>query len=395
METIATPRGDDGRDGCRRIRPFAAAAGSGRIARCGDWTLDGGGLLGSAGRPVVVAAHAPLSRFAQGARRPCSTVRASPDCATTAISVAFLRTITFIIVAVLCVGATPVRADRDPAAPAAPKRPDGAATNPTERLPTPRAAVVQNGEPVTQALDPYVPWYRGKYGHNRVVHLGITAGLGLAYLASETVLKPTFAATTCRWCDPPGFEVSVRDALVWHDTKRASFLSTMDAYVLAPIVGFGLLIVSDSDASWPRLIDDTLPVAETIAVSQVITQVVKFSVGRQRPYAHFGDPNARVGSDDNTSFISGHSVLGFSITASAGLICHWRGYWTEPYVWGAGIAISLSTEYLRMGADKHYLSDVLGGGALGIASGLLVPRLMRRDIKIAPIANGAAVVGVF
>ena len=306
-----------------------------------------------------------------------------------------MRTIIAIIVAVLCMDATPVLAEPDPAAPVVPKPPDGAAMNPTERLPTPGAAVARNGEPVTQELDPYVPWYRGKYGHNRVVHLSVTAGLGLAYLASETFLKPTFAASTCRWCNPPGFDVSVRNALVWHDTKRSSFLSTIDAYVLAPIVGFGLLVVSDSDASWARLIDDTLPVAETIAISQIITQVIKFSVGRQRPYARFGDPNAPVGTDDNASFISGHSVLGFSITASAGLICHWRGYWTEPYVWGAGIAISLSTQYLRMGADKHYLSDVLGGGALGIASGLVVPRLMRRDIKIVPIANGAAVVGVF
>ena len=99
--------------------------------------------------------------------------------------------------------------------------------------------------------------------------------------------------------------------------------------------------------------------------------------------------------DDNTSFISGHSVLGFSITASAGLICHWRHYWTEPYVWGPGIALSLSTEYLRMSADKHYLSDVLVGGGVGIATGLLVPRLMRQNIEVVPTHNGLAITGAF
>src|SRR4029077_20888425 len=128
------------------------------------------------------------------------------------------------------------------------------------------------------------------------------------------------------------------------------------------------------------LLDDTIPVAETIAVGQVLTQVIKFAVGRQRPYAHFGDGTQADTSDDNTSFISGHSVLGFSITASAGLICHWRHYWTEPYVWGAGIALSLSTEYLRMSADKHYLSDVVVGGIAGVGAGLLIPRLMRQDL---------------
>jgi membrane-associated phospholipid phosphatase len=261
----------------------------------------------------------------------------------------------------------------------------------TDPVPGPKA---KNGEPITQELNPYVPWYRGKYGSNRVIHLGITAGLGVAYLLSETVLKPTLSPSECRWCAPPAFDSSVRNALVWQDTSRANLISTLDAYVLAPIVGFGFLIASDSDASWARLIDDTLPVAETIAISQSLTQLIKFSFARQRPYAHFGSTPAS-GTDDNTSFLSGHSVLGFSITASAGLICHWRGYWTEPYVWTAGIVLSLSTEYFRIGADKHYLSDVVAGGLLGIASGLLVPRLMRRDIKIVPVSNGAALAGSF
>lgn len=261
----------------------------------------------------------------------------------------------------------------------------------TDPVPGPKA---NNGEPITQELNPYVPWYRGEYGTNRVIHLGVSAGLGVAYLLSETVLKPTFAPAECRWCAPPAFDTSVRNALVWHDTSRANLFSTLDAYVLAPVVGFGFLIASESDASWSRLIDDTLPVAETIAISQSITQLIKFSVGRQRPYAHFGSATTTT-TDDNMSFLSGHSVLGFSITASAGLICHWRGYWAEPYVWASGIVLSLSTEYFRISADKHYLSDVVAGGLLGIASGLIVPQLMRRDIKIVPVTNGAALAGTF
>ncbi len=77
------------------------------------------------------------------------------------------------------------------------------------------------------------------------------------------------------------------------------------------------------------------------------------------------------------------------------MACHWRHYWTEPYVWGSGIALSLSTEYPRMGADKHYLSDVVVGGGVGIAAGLLIPRLTREDIAIVPINNGVAFAGSF
>jgi len=234
------------------------------------------------------------------------------------------------------------------------------------------------------------PWYRGKYGRNRVVHLSASAALGVAFLLSETTFKADLAADKCRWCEPPIYDREIRKALVWDDTKRANFLSNMDAYVVAPIVGIGLLVLSESDASPSRVIDDALPVMETVAITQVITQAVKFSVGRQRPDAHF---RGAADESSNLSFWSGHSALGFGITASAGWIAHRRGYWTEPYIWAAGITLSVSTEYLRMAADRHYFSDVLIGGGVGIAGGFLIPRLMDRDIKIVPVANGAALAG--
>ncbi|HEY4055628.1 MAG TPA: phosphatase PAP2 family protein [Kofleriaceae bacterium] len=241
---------------------------------------------------------------------------------------------------------------------------------------------------------PPLPWYAGDNGHRRVLHLSITTTLGVAYLVSETLAKRSLAADECRWCDPPGFDKSIRDALVWNDRDLAATLSNYDAYLVSPLVGLTLLALSDKDASWTRLIDDGLPVLETVAISQAITQIVKFSVGRARPFVRLGtgptgDP------DDNLSFWSGHSALAFGITTSAGLVAHWRHYWTEPYIWAAGITLSLSTEYLRIGADKHYFSDVLIGGLVGIGSGLTIPRLLRRDLVILPVGSGAAVVGSF
>jgi membrane-associated phospholipid phosphatase len=258
------------------------------------------------------------------------------------------------------------------------------------------ALVIMLSAGTVHAEKDYVPWYRGKYGRNRVLHISITAGLGAVWLANSTVLKSTFTASECRWCEPPGFDKSARNAVVWNDVKRAGFLSDMDAYVLAPAIGFTLLIISDRDASWSRLIDDIIPVAETVAVSQVFVQAIKFMTARKRPYRYYeNDKYPASSSEDIIAFPSGHSSLGFAITASAGMICHWRHYWTEPYVWGTGIALSLSTEYLRMAADRHWLSDVVVGGLVGLGSGLLIPRLMRRDIVIAPIPGGAAVVGQF
>lgn len=241
--------------------------------------------------------------------------------------------------------------------------------------------------------EPRGPWYKGPRGRKRVLHLSIAAAGGALFLTSE-LLKPQLAADNCRWCKPPSFDESARDALVWDNTRRADILSSIDAYVVAPIAGITLLALSDYGAGFPRFMDDTITVFETVALTQVVVQAVKFTVGRQRPFARFGTDVA-FEPDQNLSFPSGHSALGFSITVAAGMVAHWRGYWTEPYIWGTGIFLSVSTEYLRMAADKHYLSDVLVGGGLGIAGGLLIPRLMKEDVPIVPIKNGVAWVGEF
>jgi membrane-associated phospholipid phosphatase len=244
------------------------------------------------------------------------------------------------------------------------------------------------------AADPPAPaWYSGEKGKKRVLHLSLAVGGGLLYFGSK-FLESTIVPEDCRWCEPQSFDRAARRELVWGDTKLADTLSSIDAYVVAPIVGIGLLYLSDRNAGWPRFLDDTIPVLETVVYTQLVVQAMKVGFARRRPYATFGTDVAYE-PDNNMSFPSGHSALGFAITTGAGMICHWRGYWTEPYVWAAGITLSLSTEYLRIAADKHYLSDVLVGGAIGIIGGLTIPRLMREDVKIVPLANGVAVSTTF
>lgn len=191
----------------------------------------------------------------------------------------------------------------------------------------------------------------------------------------------------------------VRDALVWCNPARASALANVDGYLLAPVVGLGLLSIGTlaNDPTSARAIDDLVPVFESIVLTEVAAQIVKFSVGRQRPYAHFGDPRVPVGLDDNVSFFSGHASLAFTIATSAGTIAHARGYAAEPAIWTAGLAIAASTAYLRIAADKHYLSDVVVGSAVGAAAGLVIPRMMHRedDLSVVPTGRGVALAGTF
>jgi membrane-associated phospholipid phosphatase len=273
------------------------------------------------------------------------------------------------------------------AALASPPKPD---LTKEPKKPTDPTPTKQNATP----LEVKGPWYSGPYGKNRIENLAFTGALG-AYLGAAALFKFSPTPSSANWTSVPGFDAGIRRALVWNNTSRADTWSGYETYYISPVVGLALLVASDRDASTTRLIDDLLPVVETVAVVQVATQFAKYAFARERPYLHYDDKSVLVGSDANSSFWSGHSSFGFALTSAAGTVCHFRHYWTEPYVWAAGITLSVSAEYLRIAADKHYASDVVVGGLVGIGAGLLVPRLMQRAVKIVPVKNGVALAGSF
>lgn len=244
------------------------------------------------------------------------------------------------------------------------------------------------------------PWYRGEAGTRRLVHLGLAAGAGALYVASETVLKPTLAPDPCRWCEPGALDDRVRNALVWGNPEDAVALSNIAGYVSAPILMLGLTgYASASAGDAGRVLDDAIPILETVVYSQLIVQAVKFSVGRQRPYAHYTtDPDFMRENEDNLSFFSGHSALTFGLAVSAGVVVHRRGYAIEPVIWGIGLTVAASTAYFRVAGDKHYLTDVVAGSAFGAAAGIFVPRLtgmLPDNVAIVPDRQGVAITGTF
>lgn len=143
------------------------------------------------------------------------------------------------------------------------------------------------------------PWYRNRL---RVAHVAMTAAGGIFYVTTGTVLKTDLAPATCSWCMPPAIDVRVRNALVWSTPSSAAQLSDATGLFALPIAALvidGLPGLSRGP-DYAQLIDDTLPIVEAEVVTQVVTNAVKFSVGRQRPYAHFGPVPYSI--EDNLSF---------------------------------------------------------------------------------------------
>ena len=274
------------------------------------------------------------------------------------------------------------------------------------------ALSVSAAAPEAAAQAERASWTDGDAGSRRVTHLVTASAAALAYAASATVLKGTFADDECRWCDPPGLDRSVRNALVWDNPRRASSISDVTGYVAAPLLSLGLTAVmavrdaGDTESRFGRALDDTLPIVETVLYSQLFVQAVKFSVARQRPRVHFG--GGAAGDDDheaNLSFFSGHASLTFALATAAGVVAHRRNSEAEPVIWAVGMGLAATTSYLRMAADQHYFTDVTVGALFGIGAGVLIPTLLDHDrdddengsqqTMILPTPTSLAFTGVF
>lgn len=112
-----------------------------------------------------------------------------------------------------------------------------------------------------------------------------------------------------------------------------------------------------------------IPLFCAISLAMILgDNILKPLVGRVRPCNLFPEISMIIQCPQSPSFPSGHTMVGF---ASATVIY----YYFRRFGWIAyGIAslIAFSRLYLFV----HYPSDVLGGIALGILHGLIVPTVL-------------------
>jgi membrane-associated phospholipid phosphatase len=111
-------------------------------------------------------------------------------------------------------------------------------------------------------------------------------------------------------------------------------------------------------------------------LSQAIVQAAKFTVQRQRP-----------DGSNSLSFPSGHTASAFATATVLQQHFGWKAA-IPAYGFGAYVAAS------RMSANKHHLSDVLFGAAIGVAAGRTVTigsGNARFNVGVTPTVGGAAI----
>lgn len=245
------------------------------------------------------------------------------------------------------------------------------------------------------------------------IDVAVTTVGGLWWLTSE-LMKADLVPEKCRWCyrAEDGADLlnsvdgGVRKRLLWKNPETAATVSSVVGFFVEPAAMMGLTALSSAnDRAIDRFPVDVLLITEATVLAGDVNQLAKYAFARERPFVHYlpRAPDAIRAltdspSDDNLSFFSGHTTLAFAVATSAGTVNSLRGYRLAPLVWGTGMTMAVAVAYLRIAADKHYLSDVITGAVVGSIVGVGVPLLFHSASSAStssstpPTASGQALV---
>ncbi len=138
----------------------------------------------------------------------------------------------------------------------------------------------------------------------------------------------------------------------------------------------------------PRLVKTLTGGLFALMTGGIVVQMVKYLVGRARPWLELGDlyfigPHFTPRGYD--SFPSGHTTAIFALTA---FFCRYYPSWSIP-LYSLGFLLSISG---RMLTGQHFFSDVIGGAILGAGVGTFLASRFRGYIEPAqPLPSAAAV----
>ena len=111
-----------------------------------------------------------------------------------------------------------------------------------------------------------------------------------------------------------------------------------------------------------RALETGLLVAQAVAHTESIAQMLKYAAGRERP--DFGDAGGGRFWHRQQSFPSGHAM---GTWAAAAVIS--REYRHNRFIRYGIYALPLLVSASRIGAQRHFLADVVAGGSIGYLMG--------------------------
>jgi len=161
-------------------------------------------------------------------------------------------------------------------------------------------------------------------------------------------------------------------------------------------------ILSGLRDGWDATIVDGVLYAESVALTETLTDITKIAVRRPRPIDYLRCPPANgstatvdpscTGTNFDLSFFSGHAATVASIGATATYLAFVRSPHTaRPWITlAASVLLTTFVSYERMRGCDHFPTDVIAGSMAGAAVGVIVPHLHRHQDEAPSVLVGAA-----
>ncbi len=131
-----------------------------------------------------------------------------------------------------------------------------------------------------------------------------------------------------------------------------------------------------------RAVETGLIAAQAIAHTESIAQMLKYAAGRERP--DFGDAGSGRFWRRQQSFPSGHAMATWAVAAVIS-----REYCDNRFIRYGIYALPVLVSASRIGAQRHFLADVVAGGSIGYLMGAwLYDRHHNPDLGGGSIAIG-------
>lgn len=161
---------------------------------------------------------------------------------------------------------------------------------------------------------------------------------------------------------PNKFDSNIRNILYWKNTNNANAKKISDILLYGIFVGGMPLSSYYMKNSNLFLIN-----LEILSINGLVTNFVKYSTGRQRPYSFY---NTHKNDDESyKSFFSGHTSTAFALgTSTAKMLIKYTKI-DHRTVWVGALGLAAATGYFRIAADMHYFTDVLTGAIVGSSIG--------------------------
>jgi membrane-associated phospholipid phosphatase len=221
--------------------------------------------------------------------------------------------------------------------------------------------------------------YQSPFSLNPVVDGALLATGAAVWTTLSIVTKVTPGPS----CDPcaPGDLNGLDRPVVHFSSESADIGSDVMLFAVPALALGGALLNLEGRWGWTGVLEDAVLIAEAVALSAAVQQIVRHAVRRPRPFMYRAGarPEDRADADSTLSFFSGHTAAAFAAATAFAYtytVRRPRNRW-RLLVWIGALLAATSVPLLRVASGEHFWSDVIVGATVGSGFGVLVPMLHR------------------